>query len=152
MMKKVKKFLELFHSHRKKQRPHNRNVLCWSFFYVNDDGEMTLDAFQIMCHKLCYCNHMFSFNSRIKLRKVLIYLIITLEIICLKNMLMQTIQFLKENLKRKFKMATCFKKNQIYLVHPFMIFLPPKSRSKRMMWSCKSLWICSLIIKNHLPL
>jgi hypothetical protein len=81
----MKDFFELFHSQRKKWRPHNKNVLCWSFFYVNDNGEMTFDAFQIMCHILCYSNHMFSFNPRTKLRKVLIYLIITCEISCLRK-------------------------------------------------------------------
>jgi len=69
---KIKKILELLHSPRKKQRLHNRNALCWSFFYVNDNAKMILDAPQIMRCMFYYYNPLFSFNSRMKLRKGLV--------------------------------------------------------------------------------
>jgi hypothetical protein len=42
------------------------------FFYVDDNGKVTLDAFQIMHNMLCYLNHVFSFNQKTKLKKSLI--------------------------------------------------------------------------------
>jgi hypothetical protein len=57
-MKKNEK-IELLHFQRKKWTPHNRNNLCWSFFYVNDNGKVTLDAPQIMHCMLCYSNLVF---------------------------------------------------------------------------------------------
>jgi hypothetical protein len=67
---KMKCFLKLLHSQRKKWRPHNRNVLCWSFLYVNDNRKMTFDAPQIMHYMSCYSN---SFDPKIKLKKGLIF-------------------------------------------------------------------------------
>jgi hypothetical protein len=64
---KIKQNLELLHSQRKKQRLHN-----WSFFYVNDNAKMILDAPQIMHCMFYYSNPLFSFNSRMKLRKGLV--------------------------------------------------------------------------------
>jgi hypothetical protein len=34
---KLNFFLELLHSQRKTWRPHNKNVVCWSFLCVNDN-------------------------------------------------------------------------------------------------------------------
>jgi hypothetical protein len=47
--KKVKQILELLHSQMKNQRPHNRNDLCWSFFFV----WMTMQKWYLMHVKLC---------------------------------------------------------------------------------------------------
>jgi hypothetical protein len=63
-------FLDLLHSQRKKWRPHNRNVLCWSFLCVNDNKKVTFDAPQIMHYILCYSN---SFDPKMKLKKGLIF-------------------------------------------------------------------------------
>jgi hypothetical protein len=69
---KVKQNLELLHSQRKKWSPHNRNVLCWSFFYVGDKAKMIFDAPQIMHCMLCHSNPMLSFNPKMKWKEGLI--------------------------------------------------------------------------------
>ncbi len=67
--KRIKQNLELLHSQRKKQRLHNRNALCWSFFYVNDNAKMIFDAPQIMHCMFYYSNPLLPFNSRMTLKK-----------------------------------------------------------------------------------
>jgi hypothetical protein len=57
----------------KKWTPHNRNDLCWWFFYVNDNAKVTFDTPEIMSYMLFYSNHVFSFNLITKLRKGLLY-------------------------------------------------------------------------------
>ncbi len=47
--KNINVFLKLLHSQRKEWRPHNKNALCWPFFYVNDNTKMTFVVTQIMC-------------------------------------------------------------------------------------------------------
>jgi len=69
----------------KKWRPHNRNALCWWFFYVIDNARVTFDTPQIMRYMLCYFDHVFSFNPRTKLRKGLIYYYKRSGITCLKK-------------------------------------------------------------------
>jgi hypothetical protein len=32
------------------------NVLCWSFFYLNDNGKVTFDGPQVMHYMLCHPN------------------------------------------------------------------------------------------------
>ncbi len=46
--KNIKHILEQLQIQRKKWCPHNRNALCWSFYYVNDNLKMNLDVFQMM--------------------------------------------------------------------------------------------------------
>jgi hypothetical protein len=31
---------QTLHTKRKKWKRHNRNVICWAFYYVNDDKEI----------------------------------------------------------------------------------------------------------------
>ncbi len=89
--RKIKQNLKLLHSQSKKWRPYNRNALCWSIFYVNDNVKMMFDALQIMHYILCYSNHVLSFNPIMKLRNNLTFCYKTSGI-CLRNMLMQTIK------------------------------------------------------------
>ncbi len=73
--KNMKQNLKLLHSQREKWRPHNRNALCWPFFYLNDNAKWHLIYFKSCVNNcmLCYSNPMFSFNPRMKLKKGLIF-------------------------------------------------------------------------------
>jgi hypothetical protein len=39
--------------------PKNKNVLCWAFYCINDNKEIDLIGFQIMCCILCHNNSEF---------------------------------------------------------------------------------------------
>jgi hypothetical protein len=45
---KTKQILEQLHFQRKKWQSHNKNVLCWSFYCVNYNAKVSLEALQIM--------------------------------------------------------------------------------------------------------
>jgi hypothetical protein len=47
---KIKQILQQLQTQRKKW--HDRNALCWSFYYVNYNSKVNLDVPQMMC---CYC-------------------------------------------------------------------------------------------------
>jgi len=38
----MEKIFEILHTQRKIWKVHNRNVICWTFYYVNDDKEVDL--------------------------------------------------------------------------------------------------------------
>ncbi len=67
----------------KKWRFHNRNALCWSFYYVNDNSKVNLHAPQMMHCLLCHSQLFVSMNSRKQLRKDLISNYKTNDITCL---------------------------------------------------------------------
>jgi hypothetical protein len=102
-----------------KWRPHNRNVLCWWFFYLNDNAKVTFDTPQIMCYMLCYFDNVFSFNPRTKLRKGLIYYYIKSENFKIFEFFWRGSQLCNE---KKFKEAFLKNEWQIYQVCPFMAF------------------------------
>jgi len=39
-------------------KPHGRNSLCWTFYYVNDGSKMNVNASQQMCCMVCYNNQL----------------------------------------------------------------------------------------------
>jgi hypothetical protein len=39
-------------------KPHNRNYLCWTFYYVNDGSKMNVNALELMCCMVCYNNQL----------------------------------------------------------------------------------------------
>jgi hypothetical protein len=47
--------------------------LCWSFHCVNDNAKVDLENTQIMCCILCHQELIIGINSRIQVRKVLIF-------------------------------------------------------------------------------
>jgi hypothetical protein len=53
-------FLKKLHVQRLFWKPHKKNDLCWTFYYVNDNKEVDLTSFQIMhciiCHKSSILN------------------------------------------------------------------------------------------------
>jgi hypothetical protein len=65
--------LKKIHAQRKCWQPHGRLYLCWSFYYVNDDTEIDLENTQIMHYILCYQEPIIGINSRIQVRKGLIF-------------------------------------------------------------------------------
>ncbi len=70
--KNIKHILEQLQIQRKKWCPRNRNALCWSFYYVNDNFKMNLDVFQMMCCLLCNFQFVFFVNPIKQLREGLI--------------------------------------------------------------------------------
>ncbi len=53
----TKLILETLHVQRKKQKPHNGNALCWFFFYVTNNKEITNKVPQIM-----HCTYLMSYQ------------------------------------------------------------------------------------------
>jgi hypothetical protein len=51
---KIEIILQQLQIQRKKWRPRNRNVFCWSFYCVNDNLKINLDVLQMMCCLLCH--------------------------------------------------------------------------------------------------
>jgi hypothetical protein len=49
MKRKLNRFYNSCKLKEKKWHPHNRNALCWSFYYVNDNLKVNLDVPQMMC-------------------------------------------------------------------------------------------------------
>jgi hypothetical protein len=49
---------------KKKWHLHNRNELCWSFYYVNENSKVNLDVLQMMCCLLCHFQPIVYVNSR----------------------------------------------------------------------------------------
>ncbi len=82
---KIKHILEQLQIQRKKWRPHNRNVLCWSFYYVNDNLKINLDVLQMMRCLLCNFQFVFFVNLRKQLREGLISCYKTSSTTCLQK-------------------------------------------------------------------
>ncbi len=58
--------LQTLHTQMKKWRRHSRNVICWAFYYVNDDKEVDLLNLQVMRCVLCYNNPMYALYPNTK--------------------------------------------------------------------------------------
>jgi hypothetical protein len=69
--KKKGKF-EKLHFQRKKLKHDNRNVLCWSFYCVNDNKPVNVKCFQLMRCIPCYANPILITNAKTQARKCLI--------------------------------------------------------------------------------
>jgi hypothetical protein len=50
----MKKHLQKLHVQRNFWRRHNRNSLCWAFYYVNDGKKVEATSHQVMKCILCY--------------------------------------------------------------------------------------------------
>jgi hypothetical protein len=71
-IEKEKKNFKQLHVERKIWRPHNQNLLCWSFYYICDNEKVDNQAPQLMrCH-ICYPNLIIVVNSRFFFRKGII--------------------------------------------------------------------------------
>jgi predicted acetyltransferase len=51
---KIKHILEQLQFQRKKWCLHNKNVLCWYFYCVNDNSKVNLDVLQMIHCLLCH--------------------------------------------------------------------------------------------------
>jgi hypothetical protein len=61
--------LKKLHAQRKSWEPHGRTSLCWSFYYVNDNGEVDLENTQLMRCIFCYQNPVTRINPRTQVKK-----------------------------------------------------------------------------------
>jgi len=68
----MKKILQKLHVQRKFWRGHNRNSLCWAFYFVNDGEKVEATSHQVMKCILCYDNAINIHNARTKEIKGLI--------------------------------------------------------------------------------
>jgi hypothetical protein len=57
---------QTLHTKRKKWKTHNRNAICWAFYYVNDDKEIDLRNLLVMRCVFGYNNHMYVLNPHTK--------------------------------------------------------------------------------------
>jgi hypothetical protein len=67
--------LQILHTQRKIWKSHNRNAICWDFYYVNDNKEVDPRNFdQVMRCLFCYNSlaHVFNPNKR-KRKKLITY-------------------------------------------------------------------------------
>jgi hypothetical protein len=81
----MKQNLQKLHVQRKFWKGHNRNYLCWAFYYVNDGKEVEVTSHQVMKYILCYDNAINIPNEIIKEIKGLIIYYKTYGIIILKK-------------------------------------------------------------------
>lgn len=77
--------LDKLHAQRNKWRPHNKNDLCQSFYYVNDKTKMDGKVPQFMKCYMCYKNPIEISNSRMQLRTCIIIYYKTNGIAALKK-------------------------------------------------------------------
>ncbi len=68
----IKDFLKKLHCQRRKWRHDNKNALCWSFYYVNDNKPMDVKCSQLMRCILCYASLFVISNTKTQVRKGLI--------------------------------------------------------------------------------
>ena len=65
---------QTLHIKRKKWKRHNRNAICWAFYYVNDNKEVDPRNFdQVMRCLFCYTSFVHASNPKTIERKVFIY-------------------------------------------------------------------------------
>jgi hypothetical protein len=65
----MKENLGKLHAQRLFWKPHNRNVLCWEFYCVNDNTKVDLTTFQVMHCILCLKIPIFLFKSKNQARR-----------------------------------------------------------------------------------
>jgi len=63
----MEKEFQTSHTQRKKWRGHNKNAICWAFYYVNGYKEVDPTNFQVRRCVFCY-NLVYAFNPNIKKR------------------------------------------------------------------------------------
>jgi hypothetical protein len=61
--------LQTLHIKRKIWKGHNRNLICWAFYCVNDDRKIDLGNPQAMRCLFCYNSCMRAFNPNTKNKK-----------------------------------------------------------------------------------
>jgi hypothetical protein len=68
----MKKNLKKLHAQRLFWKPNSKNVLCWAFYYVNDNKKVGLIALQIMCCIFYYNSPILNLNPKTQDRRGLI--------------------------------------------------------------------------------
>jgi hypothetical protein len=123
--------------------PNNKNALCWAFYYINDNKEIYLIGFQIMCYILVTI--VMNLSPKTQAMKVLIIDNTTNDMITLRKHVnsnhCNTFNFFeKVNCPLKEDENQPSKKDQIFLLTPYLFFLLQKNHSRKMMCSKRNFW------------
>ncbi len=66
---KMKENLRKLHAERLFWKPNSKNVLCWAFYFVNDNKKVDLIAPQVMHCIICYNSPILNLNSKTQVRR-----------------------------------------------------------------------------------
>jgi hypothetical protein len=131
------KNFEKLYAQRTFWRGNNRNTLCWAFYCLNDNKEVNATTLQTIWCILCHNNPILNVNPKIQTRKGLIIYNSSYGIAALRKHVnsyrLNILQIFEEknNCPLREMKDNLPKKNQIFILIPYLVFFATKEPFKK---------------------